>query len=242
MHREQSAQRRRARLLLALDEHRHADRRLPAVRPKRCQMRCDARLVVGAPATVQAAVTLGRLERRRRPLAVVALRLHVVMGIQQHRRRSRRSRVPGDDGRRTAFADDPHVAESRLPTTALPPPRHCAALRHGGRGRPTPTRCAPGPPGRARTDGSTVTHSLHEIAHRMRLAGHSSSSCAHTAGSGNAKATDTRQYGDRRVRSARGPSSAVNAPRGSRPPRRCRPRASATGGSSRPSGARRSHR
>ncbi len=77
-------------------------------------MRCDPCLVVGSAATVHAAVALGRLERRRLPLAVIAFRLHVVMGVQEHRRRSRRGRMPGDDGGRAAFADDLHIAEPGL--------------------------------------------------------------------------------------------------------------------------------
>ena len=86
---QQRAQRRRARLLLALDEHRHADGRVAVVCPERRQMRCDACLVVGGAAAVQPAVALGRLERRRRPLAAITLGLHVVVGVQQHRRRAR---------------------------------------------------------------------------------------------------------------------------------------------------------
>ncbi len=84
-----AAQRRRAGLLLALDEDRDAHRRVAAERADRRQMRCDAGLVVGGAAAVEPAVALGRLERRRVPLAAVALGLHVVVGVQQHRRRAR---------------------------------------------------------------------------------------------------------------------------------------------------------
>ncbi len=65
-----------------------ADGRVAAVGPKRRQMRCDACLVVGGAATVEPAVALGGLERRRVPLRVIAFGLHVVVGVQQHRRRS----------------------------------------------------------------------------------------------------------------------------------------------------------
>ena len=77
-------------------------------------MRCDACLVVGATAAVQAAVAFRRLKRRRHPLVGIAFGLHIVMGIQQHRRRARRGRMPGDDGRRATLADDLHIAEPGL--------------------------------------------------------------------------------------------------------------------------------
>ncbi len=111
---QQSAQRRRTGLLLAFDEYRHADRRIATVRPERRQMRCDTGLVVGAPAPVEPAVALGRLERRRRPLRRIALGLHIVVGVQQHGRRTRRRGMAGDDGGRTALADDLYIAKTCL--------------------------------------------------------------------------------------------------------------------------------
>ena len=75
-------------LLLALDEHHDADRQVVAVRPDRGQVGGDAGLVVGGAAAVEAAVALGRLERRRVPVGVVVLGLHVVVGVEQHRRRA----------------------------------------------------------------------------------------------------------------------------------------------------------
>ena len=84
------------------------------MRPKRRQMRCDTSLVVGAAAPVESAVTFGRLERRRHPLGGIAFGLDVVVCVQQHRGRSRRRRMPGDDGGCTALADDLHVIETGL--------------------------------------------------------------------------------------------------------------------------------
>ena len=77
-------------------------------------MCCDTGFVVGAAAAVQAPVTLGRLERRRVPLLVIALRLYVVMGVQQHGGGTGRRRMAGDHGGSAAFADDLHIAETRL--------------------------------------------------------------------------------------------------------------------------------
>jgi hypothetical protein len=111
---EQGAKRWGAGLLLPLDEHRHADGRIAAVCPEGGQMRCDARLVVRGAAAVQPAVAFRRLERRRRPLRRVALGLYVVVRIEQHRRCSGWRRMARDDRRRTAFADDADVAETRV--------------------------------------------------------------------------------------------------------------------------------
>ena len=114
MRREQARQRRRTGLLFALDEHRHTDRRRPAVGAECGQMRCDACLVVGGAAPVQPPVALGRLERRRHPLRAVTFRLHIVVGVQQHRRRSRRRGMAGDDRRCASLSDDPHIVEPGL--------------------------------------------------------------------------------------------------------------------------------
>ena len=111
---QQTAQRRRTGFLLAFDEHRHPDRRLASVCPKCRQMCCDAGFVVGAAAPVESAVALGRFERRRHPLSWIALGLHIMVGVQQHGRRARRCRVPCDNGRRAAFADDLHVGKTGL--------------------------------------------------------------------------------------------------------------------------------
>ena len=108
---EQLAQRRRAGLLFAFDEHGDADRGLAVERPHRRQMCCDTGLVVGSAAAVQPAVALGRLERCGDPLARVALGLHVVVGVQQDGRRAGRGGVAGYDGRGTALADDAHIVE-----------------------------------------------------------------------------------------------------------------------------------
>ena len=62
----------------------------------------DAGLVVGGAATVEAAVALGRLERRGVPVGVVVLGLDVVVGVEQHRRRARRAGLVRDHRRGAA--------------------------------------------------------------------------------------------------------------------------------------------
>ena len=89
-------------LLLALDEHHEADRQVVAERPRRGQVGGDSGLVVGGTATVEAAAALGRLPRRGVPVGVVVLGLHVVVGVEQHRRRARRAGLVGDHRRRPA--------------------------------------------------------------------------------------------------------------------------------------------
>jgi len=93
-------------LLLALDEHRDVHGQLGAEDPQRAEVRGDAGLVVGGATGVQAAVALGRLERRRVPLGVVVLGLDVVVGVEQHRRRALGSPLVGDDGRGAPLGAD----------------------------------------------------------------------------------------------------------------------------------------
>src|ERR1700727_511806 len=72
-------------------------------------MRCDTGFVVGAAASVESAVAFGRLERWRLPLPRIALRLHIVVGIQQHGRRTGRRGMPRDHGWGTALAHYWHI-------------------------------------------------------------------------------------------------------------------------------------
>ena len=83
--RQELRQRRRADLLLALDEHGDPDREPVAVRPQRRQVHRDARLVVGGAAPVEPPVPFGRLERVAVPVRGVAGRLDVVVRVQQDR-------------------------------------------------------------------------------------------------------------------------------------------------------------
>ena len=169
-------------------------------------MRCDSGLVVGGAAAVEAAVALGGLERRRHPLAVIALGLHVVMGVQQHGRRSRRRRVPGDDGRGAALADDLHVREPGLGQQLCH--RLGAALHFAAAGRVGPHRL----------DAHQVfqvaphrrqhfTYPLHQIAHGDEVSRSVSAS--------------RRKIGETQRVASRRPARRVSAPRGRRPPRRC---------------------
>ncbi len=90
-------------LLLALDEHHDVDRQVVAVDAEGAEVGGDAGLVVGGAAGVEPAVALGRLERRGVPVGVVVLRLHVVVGVEQDRRRAVAGRLlVRDDGRAAA--------------------------------------------------------------------------------------------------------------------------------------------
>ena len=131
-------------------------------------MRCDAGLVVGAAAAVEPPVAFRGLEWRRRPLAVVAFGLDVVVGVQQHGGRSRRRRMPRDDRRRPALADDAHVAKTGLRQQIHHRPRAAVHL------------LAPGGVGPHRFDPHQVleiaahrrqhlAHALYQIAHGVEV-------------------------------------------------------------------------
>ena len=92
---------RRADLLLALDEHGDVARWRPRVEPapQHRGVRHRPRLVVGAAAPEEAAVALHRLEGIARPALAEPRRLHVVVGVEQHRRHVR-GVVPLADDRR----------------------------------------------------------------------------------------------------------------------------------------------
>ena len=92
---EDGAERRRAGLLLALDEDGDADRQVAGVGAQRRDVRHDARLVVGGAAAVEAPVALLGLEGRAVPVGVVAGRLHVVVRVERHRRGTLRARRGG---------------------------------------------------------------------------------------------------------------------------------------------------
>ena len=82
----------RADLLLAFDEHLDVQRRRArrlAEGAQRGEVEQQAGLVVDDAATVEPAVApVGRLEGRRPPVLGAAGRLHVVVGVDQHRRRA----------------------------------------------------------------------------------------------------------------------------------------------------------
>ena len=86
------------RLLLALDEHDHADRQVIAVRADGSEMGRDSRLVVGGAAAEQPASPFGRLEGAAGPRGQVTLGLHIVVGVKQHGGLARGRRLPGDHG------------------------------------------------------------------------------------------------------------------------------------------------
>jgi hypothetical protein len=83
---------RAAYLLLALDHELDADRRLAVPGAQRPDVDEDVRLRVGRAATVDRAVSLCRLERRRRPERLVTSGDDVVVRVQEDRRRTLRTR------------------------------------------------------------------------------------------------------------------------------------------------------
>ena len=95
-----------ARFLLALDEHRDADRRLAAEGAERRDVRDDTGLVVRAAAPVEPTVLERRRERLRRPLAVRPRRLHVVMRVEEGGRLARRRLHVADDRGMSGAAED----------------------------------------------------------------------------------------------------------------------------------------
>ena len=96
---QERGERRRADLLLALDEHRDADAEVVAEHPQRADVRDDARLVVRRAAAVQPPVALGRLERRACP----SPRRPPAAGRRGGRRAARSAR-PRGAGRRATTA------------------------------------------------------------------------------------------------------------------------------------------
>ena len=55
-------------------------------RPQRGEMHDHVALAVGCPSSVPATIPLGELPDRRQPRVLAQRRLHVVVGVQEHRR------------------------------------------------------------------------------------------------------------------------------------------------------------
>ncbi len=112
---EEGGQRRRADLLLALDEHLHVARQFAGGAqpgPDRGDVRDRARLVVGGAAAEQPAVVLAGFERIARPARHVPGRLHVVVRVEQDGGRVGAVGPLADDVRETAVdAELAHVVE-----------------------------------------------------------------------------------------------------------------------------------
>ncbi len=184
-------------------------------------MRCDTGLVVSSPASVEPPVAFGRLERGRLPLRGVAFRLHVMVGVQQHRRRPGWGGVAGDHRRSPSLGDDPYVTETRLRQQL----RHRvgAALHLGAAG-------GIGPHGLDAHQvlevgphrGQHVADALDEIAHGVHA------SCFRSPRP-RAHAHSLRRAA---VQTCALAGNGASAPRAPRRRRRCRPRGSTTDGSS----------
>ena len=104
-------------LLLALEEEAHVQRQ----RPERVQERLrnlqrdeHRALVVGRAARVDAPVADGRRERRRHPLGLVPRRLHVVVAVDEYRRRARRLEPFAEHDRMSVRLDDAAAREREL--------------------------------------------------------------------------------------------------------------------------------
>ena len=94
-----------AELLLPLEEEDDAEVGVAGdlgERADRGEVRRDAGLVIRGAATVEAVAAQGRLEGQRVPVGVVAGRLHVVVGVEQHGRASVAGRARREPRRRLA--------------------------------------------------------------------------------------------------------------------------------------------
>jgi hypothetical protein len=106
---QQGRERRGPHLLLAFDEQRHPDRWPSAERAQHGQVDGDATLVVGRAATEEPSVPLGGREGLRAPARRIPFGLHVVMGVEAHRRPTGRRGKPGEHRGRTTGPHDLHV-------------------------------------------------------------------------------------------------------------------------------------
>ena len=109
---------RAADLLLALEDDADVDRQrpgLPEVRLERLDVHEQLPLVVGGAAREQLVVAHRRLERRRRPQLERVDRLHVVVPVEEHRRRAGRVQPVAVDDRVARRVDHPHVLEADGP-------------------------------------------------------------------------------------------------------------------------------
>ena len=142
---------------------------LPVPGAQRADVHEDVRLRVGRAASVDRAVALGRLERRRLPLRLVADRHDVVVAVQQHGRRAGGRRdLAHDDGRgvRAARADRGsatpasrnsvddvlvRLEQRRMRRLGVVPAPRSRGSRRAARGRPAAaaSACAPSPRSRS---------------------------------------------------------------------------------------------
>ena len=82
------------------------------VRFDRLEVHEDLALVVGGAARVDLAVAHGRLERRRLPQIERVDRLHVVVAVEENRRRARRAEPVAVDDRIARRVDEPDVLQA----------------------------------------------------------------------------------------------------------------------------------
>ena len=97
-----------------LDVHRQAAVLLQ-VRLDRLEVHEDLPLVVGRAARVNLAVADGRLERRRLPEVERIDRLHVVVAVEEDRRRARRAKPVAVHDREARRLDQPDILQADAP-------------------------------------------------------------------------------------------------------------------------------
>ena len=122
--------------LLALDDELHVHRQasvLLQVRFDRLEVHEHLALVVGGAARVDLAVADRRLERRRLPEIQRIDRLHVVVAVEQNRRRTRRAEPVAVHHRIAGRLDQPDVLQADAPHLVGAPVG--AALDVGARAR-----------------------------------------------------------------------------------------------------------
>ena len=127
-------------LFLALDEHLDAHRAVVAEGQQRPGVHDDAALVVGGATAVQAAVTLGGLERLGVPQLFGPGRLDVVVRVEQDRGRAVAGRALAEHRlRRARHVHHAHAGQAGLRRAARPRPRPSAPpARPDSRGRTPP--------------------------------------------------------------------------------------------------------
>jgi hypothetical protein len=108
---------RAADLLLALDQEADVERKRAFLRKEgfgHLQSHEHGALVVGRAAGVDATLADGRLERGSRPLGLVAGRLHVVVAVDEDRRRAGDAESFAEHDRMAVGRDDASVCEREL--------------------------------------------------------------------------------------------------------------------------------
>ena len=186
------------------DAHVHGQRALARERAGHVQQRQEVALVVGGAARVDAAVADVGLERRRRPGALVADALHVVVAVDQDRGRVGRARAQLAHGQRVAAADLDELGGAAGAHDALGRPLGRAARSAGS---PPPVEIE----GMRSQSTSRSTRSFmarHPISSQQPFRREvPSASCAAPSSSSSGSASRSAERPSRRARATRTPTS-----------------------------------